>query len=347
VVKEGPKDIAVLSGQNAELTCHIDLNGSSPKPEVQWISYSVKKGGGRQISFNERAFFLEIPNKFSISTLKPYSLRINNVDRDDAGRYRCNDVPTGASIGNLDPHLLVVEPTSCPLPRIITRRENETVTFTWTITYTGNRDDYQKPIITWTLNGIKQTSATSDETTPGVYSSTFTKTVGSIDNQGELSCSFHFLDIKQNCSTRLNIQSTAPALRISSTVKTSSSSTTLTGHKIGLIIGLLIAIVIIFVLILLIFKLHKKNKRQKSIIGRTEDVTVSLLRNEDNAAKQTIREYQPEDIDIRDTIGTGEFGVVKLVNVNNGDTTPFKVAGKMLKENASDDDNQALFCELQ
>ncbi|CAH1802067.1 unnamed protein product, partial [Owenia fusiformis] len=110
-------------------------------------------------------------------------------------------VYSGKSIGGIDPHLVVLGKFNLFCKYI---RENKTETFTWVIRYAGNRDDTQKPIITWTLNGINQ-MATSDETTPGVLKSTFTKVVGSTDNKKELNCSFRVLGAFGHCSTRLNI----------------------------------------------------------------------------------------------------------------------------------------------
>ncbi|CAH1802327.1 unnamed protein product [Owenia fusiformis] len=199
VLIEGPQDRAVLSGQNAELTCHIDTI-SSADHLVQWIGNS-----GEQISINDRVTTTNPHHKYSISTEKSYNLGLQNVVLDDAGKYTCNDVLTGTPIGDLEPHLVVLKPALCPMSGTTSFIQNNTITFEWSVTYAGERDDSEKPTITWTLNGIEQT-ATPDETTPGVLKSRYTKSASSVDNQKELYCSLSVLNIQQHCSTRLNIQ---------------------------------------------------------------------------------------------------------------------------------------------
>ncbi|CAH1797640.1 unnamed protein product, partial [Owenia fusiformis] len=195
---EGPRDRAVLSGQNAELTCHINTIASGTHV-VQWLGNSLRTGTGKQLTFNDRVTATDIPDKFSVSTEKPYNLGLRSTDLNDAGKYSCNNVVKGQPIGGLEPQLVVLQ--------------NDTITYEWSVTYAGERDDSQKPTITWTLNGIEQT-ATADETTLGVYKSTFTKAASSVDNQKELNCSFTVLNVQEHCSARLNIQYPArkPAL---------------------------------------------------------------------------------------------------------------------------------------
>ncbi|CAH1802597.1 unnamed protein product, partial [Owenia fusiformis] len=205
VLIEGPQDKAVLSGKNAELTCHINPIASGADHVVQWIGGSARTGIGRPLSVNDRITFTDIPGKFYISTDKPYNLGLQSTDLDDAGKYACNNVLQGQPIGDVEPYLVVLDPASCPMSGTTTFIQNDTITFEWSVTYAGERDDSQKPTITWTLNGIEQT-ATPDETTPGVFKSTFTKTASSVDNLKELNCSFTVLNIQQHCSTRLNIQ---------------------------------------------------------------------------------------------------------------------------------------------
>ncbi|CAH1802598.1 unnamed protein product, partial [Owenia fusiformis] len=138
-----------------------------------WLGNSIRTGAGRPISVNGRITLTDIPGKFSISTEKPYNLKLQNADLNDAGKYQCNDVLAGALISGLEPQLVVLEPASCPMSGTTAFIQNDTITFEWSVTYAGERDDSQNPTITWTLNGIEQT-ATPDETTPGVFKSMFT-----------------------------------------------------------------------------------------------------------------------------------------------------------------------------
>ncbi|CAH1802601.1 unnamed protein product, partial [Owenia fusiformis] len=108
VLIEGPQDRAVLSWQNAELTCHIDTIASGANHVVQWIGNSIRTGAGRPISFNERITLTDIPDKFSISTEKPYNLVLQTTDLDDAGKYPCNNVLKGQPIGDIEPQLVVL-----------------------------------------------------------------------------------------------------------------------------------------------------------------------------------------------------------------------------------------------
>ncbi|CAH1802328.1 unnamed protein product [Owenia fusiformis] len=433
VVIKGPQDRAVFSGQNTELTCHIDPIASGATHVVQWIGHTNRTGVGKPLSVNDRITVTDIPNKFSIHTEKPYNLGLQNTDLDDAGKYTCNNVLIGAPIGGLEPQLVVL----------------------------GERDGSQKPTITWTLNGIEQT-ATPDETTPGVFKSTFTKTASSVDNQKELNCSLRVLNIQQHCSTRLNIQ--YPALKptlfvngnnipdqaiLQRTVGTNvllkgeslanpnptyiwqfrttsdpnfstgefgdakhinniqfnqagiyrcCASNNLNGYRecseltiyvvgsstgniVGGVLGSLVAISIIAVLAFFVVKLHNENKRlkkensllQKDSNNRTsstgevnvvfqqsqnvpyEEVdfktnTYAQLNKDDInlhiPSDTSDKEYPMETIDIGASLGAGEFGVVKLVNVNTMPNAPFMAAAKILKDNASDDDHRALLREL-
>ncbi|CAH1802068.1 unnamed protein product [Owenia fusiformis] len=205
VVETPPKDRAVLAGQSAELTCHIHRAKSKPNHIVQWVANSNRTGWGKPLSYNDRITVRDIPNKFSISTAKPYNLLIQNVDLDDAGKYTCNNVRTGKPIGGFDPQLIVLEPGPCLLQEITTIKEHEIITYTMYVRYAGNKDYSQKPTIKWTLNGFQQ-SAKADETKEGIFKSTITMAASSLDDQKELSCSFGVLNIQERCSTRLNIK---------------------------------------------------------------------------------------------------------------------------------------------
>ncbi|CAH1802064.1 unnamed protein product, partial [Owenia fusiformis] len=98
-VNEGPRDKAVLFGQNAELTCHIHQARSKPNHIVQWVADSKRTGLGKPVSYNERITAKDMLKKFSISTAIPYNLLIQDVDFDDAGKYKCNNVRNGKPIG--------------------------------------------------------------------------------------------------------------------------------------------------------------------------------------------------------------------------------------------------------
>ncbi|CAH1802330.1 unnamed protein product [Owenia fusiformis] len=207
----GPRDRAVLSGKNAELTCHIDRIASGARHLVQWIGNSIRSGLSKPLSVNDTVIAIDIPNKFYISTEKPYNLGLRNIDLDDAGKYTCSDILRGKSIGGLEPHLVVLDPASCPMSGTTIFYQNDIITFEWSVTYAGERDDSQKPTITWTLDGIKLTSP-ADETTPGVFKSTFTQKAYSYHNQKQLNCSFSVLNIQQHCSTKLDVRRN-PALK--------------------------------------------------------------------------------------------------------------------------------------
>ncbi|CAH1797630.1 unnamed protein product [Owenia fusiformis] len=236
VVIEGPKDRAVLLGHNAELTCHINKTASDSNHVVQWISSSARTGAGKPLTVNERVTANDMPNKFSVSTEKSYNLGIQNTDLDDAGKYVCNNVLKGTPIGGLEPQLVVLEPEPCSMPNISTYNESDVITFAWSVAYAGNRDESQKPTIIWTLNGIRQTSI-ANETTPGVFNSTFIKEADGDDDQKELKCSFSVLNIQQHCSTKLNIQFTAdPSL----------GPGPIAGIVIGVLLGVLIVAVLLF-----------------------------------------------------------------------------------------------------
>ncbi|CAH1802038.1 unnamed protein product [Owenia fusiformis] len=202
---EGPKDTAALSGQNATLICHVNTTASGSGHVVQWVGNSYRTGLGRPLSVNDRITITGAPNKFSISSLKPYNLHLQNTDLDDAGKYTCNNVLIGSPVGGLEPQLVVLDPEPCPMSANTTSRENDTIKITWSVKYAGNRNDSQKPTIRWTLNGIQQT-ATVNETTPGDFSSSFTRSASSDDDQMELNCSLSVLNIQEHCSTKLDIQ---------------------------------------------------------------------------------------------------------------------------------------------
>ncbi|CAH1802063.1 unnamed protein product, partial [Owenia fusiformis] len=116
-----------------------------------------------------------------------------------------NNVRNGKPIGGLDPQLIVLKPEKCPMLGISTFRENDIITFTWSVKYAGNKNDSQKPAITWSLSRIQQ-HVTEDETAEGVFKSTINMAADSHDDQKELSCYFSVLNIQEFCSTRLDIQ---------------------------------------------------------------------------------------------------------------------------------------------
>ncbi|CAH1801934.1 unnamed protein product, partial [Owenia fusiformis] len=123
-----------------------------------------------------------------------------------------------------------------------------------------------------------------------------------------------------------------------------------------------------------VYKLRKENKRLKkndySLDNRTHimvdmnasdiqsqsveyeevqpifDTGSQVHENDVQNLNTRVREYPMEVIDIGATLGAGEFGVVKLVNVSDPRYAPFTAAAKILMDNASDDDHQSLLREL-
>ncbi|CAH1802077.1 unnamed protein product, partial [Owenia fusiformis] len=153
------------------------------------------------------------------------------------------------------------------------------------------------------------------------------------------------------------------------------------GNIVGGVFGSLIAIGIISVLAFWVFKVQKENKHLKVELhlrrnspdkgsgthGRVNlvftqaqsepyDVVDFTTNNCDQLNEDDVNisfpnvcddAYPMDTIDIGATLGAGEFGVVKLVNVNNNVKAPFIAAAKILKDNASDDDHQDLLRELE
>ncbi|XP_050185327.1 muscle, skeletal receptor tyrosine-protein kinase isoform X4 [Myiozetetes cayanensis] len=133
-----PVNVEIIEGLKAVLPC---VTMGNPKPSVSWVKgETVVKETAR------------------IAVLDSGNLRIHNVQREDAGQYRCvakNSLGTAYS----KPATVVVEERSSPLSslavfaRILKAPESQNITFGSVVTLRCTATGLPVPTVTWLENG--------------------------------------------------------------------------------------------------------------------------------------------------------------------------------------------------
>ncbi|XP_051498563.1 muscle, skeletal receptor tyrosine-protein kinase isoform X5 [Apus apus] len=144
-----PINVEIIEGLKAVLPCTTMGN---PKPSVSWIK------GETVVKENAR-----------IAVLDSGNLRIHNVQREDAGQYRCvakNSLGTAYS----KPAMVAVEEEEAPLSspavfaRILKAPESQNITFGSVVTLRCTAIGLPVPTVTWLENGKAVSAGSISET---------------------------------------------------------------------------------------------------------------------------------------------------------------------------------------
>ncbi|CAH1802934.1 unnamed protein product [Owenia fusiformis] len=202
-VKKAPRDTAAKVGSTVILHCHVEK--SRHDHFVQWFGYAPRpdKYGG-QISANGEIVISAAESKYSVSRVEPYNLIITNLDKDDGGRYKCNDAYTGDAIGGVQPHLVVLSKLRCP-EEVTTLNENQTFHINCSVNHTGAADMKMVPHFKWIMNASPMTRAVTqtglDSTTTTVSMIAYPSLHGT-----ELTCGYEVMGMHDQCYTKLEVR---------------------------------------------------------------------------------------------------------------------------------------------
>ncbi|CAH1781182.1 unnamed protein product [Owenia fusiformis] len=216
-----PSDKAAIAGSNVHMDCHVNTTNKDQKYFVLWTGYAPRPHVfGEQISANNKIVETMPNGRYKIDPNENFSLIINNVDRNDGGKYRCNDAFTGRPIGQIQPHLVVMDPIKCP-PAVLRAGEGEVISFNCTVEFMGNRDQRQIPKFKWRI-GNDAVSPTKVEVVGNNSSSSLNITTNVDLNNKQVKCGYELLGIRDHCSTlvRVTFAARKPVLIIKSQIVT-------------------------------------------------------------------------------------------------------------------------------
>ncbi|XP_019125781.2 tyrosine-protein kinase Mer [Larimichthys crocea] len=164
--------ILLSEGHEANFNCSIDIPDARLEPTISWVKDGQDFSGSTHVLFNELHATTD-----GVTTLCS-TVRIKNVQRSDAGEYRCK-MNISTKIVESQPTILEIE----GLPTFIHQPEDQNVTtntpFTLTCEAVGPPDPVQ---IRWLRDGLPDND---------IHNSPNSYTVSGVDKYTQFSCEAH------------------------------------------------------------------------------------------------------------------------------------------------------------